>query len=162
MGRANSRLMPRSTGEAFRALAWLSLGLVLWASFPYGHSEAHSLRAGDHGGHPVRLGTDLDPAPDDDHPGHPRAAVRHESRSSDDTVSADDHHREHSSRPLVESHPCSVCRSAEHHPCDRPTAQGFATAKAPTDPVDRRDPDLRGRIFAARHPARGPPTEART
>lgn len=159
-GRANSRSMRRPTLEAFRALVWLSLGLVLWASLPHGHSEGHALHAGDPHGSLSQPGPDLGPVGENEHPAHLQPAVRREAASAGETVSADDHHREHSSQPLAESHPCSVCRSAEHHPGDRPASQGFAIAESRDQTIDRRGPDLCVRIFTARHPARGPPTRA--
>ncbi len=133
------------TSHSLRFVSALCVALIAYTAIPHFHSDLHP-------GHEARrqsLGQMLASAP---------RLSTDDSRATDDSLAPDDSHDSHSSSVSVDSHPCALCRGQ--------VGRGLA-ATAPALPR-LENADDRGcepapaashaeRIFARRHPARGPP-----
>jgi len=123
-----------STPTRFRLLAWLGLGLLLASSSPHIHlAEAASA------GRPTLHG------------------VAAELADGGPSVSADEHHEQHSSEAPREAHPCGLCRSAEDQPLDRTPPLAVAADAILRAPNVETPPNPFASLFASLHPARAPP-----
>lgn len=129
--------MRRPAPQLLRSIAWLALGLILWASTPHVHlGETHAGPRGE----PEAIHGVTDALP----PLGP-------------TIAPDVHHEEHSAQLASETHPCGLCRSVEDHPIDRPRAGAIVPETDPARLPHRIAENLHARLFASLHPARGPP-----
>jgi hypothetical protein len=139
------------TSHSLRFVSALCVALIAYTAIPHFHADLHPGHEArpqslEHTPAPApRLSPDDSRAPDD-------------SLTVGDSLAPDDSHDSHSSNASVDSHPCALCRGQ--------IGRGLA-ATAPAPPR-LEDADDRGcepapaashaeRIFARRHPARGPP-----
>ena len=140
------------TSHSLRFVSALCVALIAYTAIPHFHADLHP----DHEARPQSLERTLAQAPTSD-PATGSPIVEHAS-NADDSLAPDDSHDSHSSNASVDGHPCALCRAQ--------IGRGLA-ATAPAPPR-LEDADDRGcepapaashaeRIFARRHPARGPP-----
>jgi hypothetical protein len=125
-----------STSIPIRLLTWAALGLLLTSSSPHFHLAESAA------------------------PGH---AAHHDGAGSGEptTVSADEHHEQHTSQPPHQAHPCGLCRSTEDEPLGREAWVAMPTDVARAALIPGTGPQRLASLFASLHPARAPPIHAR-
>jgi hypothetical protein len=121
-----------------RLLAWLALGLLLASTSPHVHG-VEPATAGHAAHHYDRDGSESE---------------------SDTSISADEHHEQHTSLAPQQAHPCGLCRSTEEEPVDREAWVAMPTDGPRGAPIPDAGPDSPASLFASLHPARAPPIDA--